>query len=695
VQAHTIYGGVHVHLPAPSPVTPRQLPSPPRWFSGRWDELVALTAALEEGRGSANTVVISAVAGAGGIGKTALTLHWAHRNLHHFPDGQLFVNLRGFDPSGTPMSPATAVRILLHALGVDGSALPADLEAQSALYRSLVATKRMLVVLDNAASVEQVAPLLPGDPTCMVIVTSRNRLPGLVTSHGAQGLRLDVLTPEQSRALLAARLGTSRLQAEPGEVDQMVAYCGGFPLALSIVAGHAEAYPDFTLSALAAELRDTAARLDALDDDDPASSLPAVLSWSYAALSPEQAEVFLLLALAPGPDISTRAAASLIAAPVGRTRVLLRDLERRSLVQQPFADRYRMHDLVRLHAAERAQFTLPEPGQEPALRRIVDYYLHTAHSSEMALFPDQTPLELGRPADGCRPHPPASPEEAMTWFDAEHACLLAAQEMAQHRGWHAIVRNLAWALDTFHWRRGRLHEDLIVWQASVLAAEQDGSPVARVYSRRRLGWALARAGRYREALDYLNQAQSLAEQCGDLDAQARIQRALAWTYGWSGDNEQALEHANRSLLLSETLEGPQGGAGALNAVGRFATLLGRYDEAYAALQKALIRNRKAGANAEGEADTLEELGHLEQHRGRLAEALDYNRQAAAICHDLGDTYQEAEILDRTAQIHLDLDQRDQARTTWLQVLALYQAQQRTADAARVQHQLDALTTASI
>lgn len=178
VQAGTIYGGVHIHTPAPAPVTPRQLPSPPRWFTGRPGELATLSAALEETQGSVSTVVISAVAGAGGIGKTALALHWAHQHTGRFPDGQLFVNLRGFDPSGTPMPPATAMRILLHGLGVEGPALPADLEAQSALYRSLVAGKRMLVVLDNAAGVDQVAPLLPGDPACMVIVTSRNRLPG-------------------------------------------------------------------------------------------------------------------------------------------------------------------------------------------------------------------------------------------------------------------------------------------------------------------------------------------------------------------------------------------------------------------------------------------------------------------------------------------------------------------------------------
>ena len=690
VQAHTIYGGVHIHTPAPAPVTPRQLPSAPRWFTGRDDELAALTAALAEGLSSASTVVISAVAGAGGIGKTALALHWAHRHAHHFPDGQLFVNLRGFDPSGTPTPPATAIRILLHALGVEGSALPADLEAQSALYRSLVAGKRMLVVLDNAASVEQVAPLLPGDPSCMVVVTSRNRPPGLVTSHCAQSLRLDVLTPEQSRALLAARLGASRLQAEPAQAEQIVAYCGGFPLALAIVAGHAETHPDFPLSALAAELRDAGARLDALDDDDPASSLPAVLSWSVAALSAEQVKVFLLLGLAPGPDISTAAAASLIGAPVGHTRSLLRELERRSLVQQPFTDRYRMHDLVRLYAAERARSTLPEPDQEAGLRRAVDYYLHTAHSGEMTLFPDQSPLELGAPADGCQPFAPTSTEEAISWFDAEHACVLAAQQLAQRREWHSSVRNLAWALDTFHWRRGRLHEDVAVWQASVGAADHEGDAAARVYARRRLGWALARAGRYQEAIDQLNQAQSRAEAGGDLHAQAQVQRALAWAYGWSGDNEQALEHARRSLILSETEEGPQGGYGALSAMGRFATKLGRYDEAETALREALIRNRMANANPEAQADTLEELGHLEQARGRLAEALDYNRQAAAICRDLGDTYQEAEILDRTAQIHQALGQREQARATWRRVLELYEAQQRPADVARVQRQLEAL-----
>lgn len=415
-----------------------------------------------------------------------------------------------------------------------------------------------------------------------------------------------------------------------------------------------------------------------------------MLSWSYAALSPEQAGLFLLLGLAPGPDISTGAAASLIAVPVSQARALLRELERRSLVQQPFTDRYRMHDLVRLYAVQRAQSALPGPDQTAALRRVTDHYLHSAYRCEMTLFPEQPPLELGTPADGCLVYAPGSADEAMSWFDAEHACVLAAQQLAARQGWYPAVQNLAWALDTYHWRRGRLHEDLAVWQASVPAADHEGGPAARIAARRRLGWALARAGRYREAIDYLGQAQRLAEAEGDLPAQAQVQRALAWAYGWSGDNEQALVHASRSLHLSETAEGPQGGYGALSAMGRFATKLGRYDEAYTALQQALVRGRMAGANAEAEADTLEELGHLEQRRGRLAAALDYNRQAAAISHDLGDQYQEAEILDRTAQIHLDLDQRELARQTWLRVLELYRAQRRTPDAERVERQLEDL-----
>ncbi|MGW3122904.1 helix-turn-helix domain-containing protein [Streptomyces sp. NPDC001107] len=322
---------------------PRQLPALPAPFVGRNLELDRLDAALRSGPGEAATVVISAIAGAGGVGKSWLALHWAHRNADQFPDGQLFVDLRGFSPDSDPMDPAVAVRGFLDALGVEPDRIPAAPHAQAALFRSLVADKRMLLVLDNAADTAQITPLLPGGDRCTVVVTSRNRLPGLITGHGAHNLFVDTLTDSEARALLAARLGTAHIDAEAAAVDELVRLCGGFPLALSIIAGRAHTHPQLLLAGLADELRDDA--LGVLDDTDPAASLPAVLSLSHRALSDEEAEVFGLLAIAPGPDIGLSAAGSLTGLGRSRTRGVLRRLEQASLISQDAAEEGRGHRL--------------------------------------------------------------------------------------------------------------------------------------------------------------------------------------------------------------------------------------------------------------------------------------------------------------------------------------------------------------
>jgi DNA-binding SARP family transcriptional activator len=299
----------HVTEPMTKPLVPRQLPTPPRLFSGRTTEL----ARLDEQTDTSDTVVISAIGGTGGIGKTWLALHWAYAHLDQFPDGQLYVNLRGFDPIGQPVSPGTAVRGFLDSLGVAPVAIPVDLDAQVGLYRSLVAGRRMLIVLDNARDTGQVIPLLPGSPTCTVLVTSRHHLGGLVTAHGAHRVDLDVLEEREARQLLARHLGHDRVVAETEAVDELVACCAGLPLALSIVAARATRHPDFPLAVLADELRDRSGRLDALDPGDPQATLRVVLSWSHHALSEAAAAAFGLLGLAPGPDISLPAAAALLA----------------------------------------------------------------------------------------------------------------------------------------------------------------------------------------------------------------------------------------------------------------------------------------------------------------------------------------------------------------------------------------------
>ncbi|WP_433261341.1 hypothetical protein ACQPZF_26525 [Actinosynnema sp. CS-041913] len=222
VQAHTISGGVHHHTAPPGRPVPQQLPAAPPAFIGRADELATLTAALNQGSLAGGTVVISALAGTGGIGKTWPALYWAHQHRDRFPDGQLFVDLCGFSPAGKPMEATVAVRGFLDALDVDPARIPTALHAQSALYRSLVAGKRVLIVLDNAATADQITPLLPGDPSCTVVVTSRRRLDRLVMAHGAHQVRLDAFTDTEARRLLTTRLGRRRIEAEPGAVADLL-----------------------------------------------------------------------------------------------------------------------------------------------------------------------------------------------------------------------------------------------------------------------------------------------------------------------------------------------------------------------------------------------------------------------------------------------------------------------------------------
>jgi predicted negative regulator of RcsB-dependent stress response len=655
--------------------------------------LTALTAALAVGGGPGGTVAISAIGGSGGIGKTGLALHWAHQHIDEFPDGQLHVNLRGFDPTEPPTQPAVAIRGFLDALGVAGNAMPADQDARAAMYRSVVAGKRMLIVLDNAADSSHVVPLLPGSPTCTVLVTSRDRLAGLVAGHGARPLPLDVLSEPEARTLLATRLGAGRLAAEPEAVAELLACCGGFPLALSILAGRATAHPEFPLAELAAELRDATTRLGALDEGDPAASLPAVLSWSYAALKPDEAAVFGLLGLAPGPDISVPAAVSLTDLPAGQARATLRALERVSLLQQDVPGRYRMHDLVRLYAVDQAGRDLSEPIRDAALRRLTDFYVHTAHAGDGFLNPYNSPIDIGQPAPGCHPQPIGDGAAALTWFDAEHPNLLATQQNAVERAWHLTVWRVTWALTGFHWLRGHHHDDVTVCRAGLAAAGHLDNPTVLALAHGRLGLACARASQHAEAVEQLQQALTLAEQAGDLPNQAFIHWALGQALVLQGEDRRALEHANQALNLFQAFDNPAWHARALNLVGWNEAHLGDYDQARAHCEAALALY-EGNPDREGEAGTLDSLGYIAHHSGRHADALDYYDQALTRWLDLGYTYYEANTLDQLGQTHVALGDRERARAVWRRALKLYQNQHRTADIARTQERLDGLTPES-
>ncbi|MBB5954374.1 DNA-binding SARP family transcriptional activator/Tfp pilus assembly protein PilF [Saccharothrix tamanrassetensis] len=665
---------------------PRQLPAAPAQFVGRHDELGRLDAILQDASDTAATVVVSVIVGAGGIGKTWLALHWAHRHADRFPDGQMFVDLRGFSPDSEPMDPAVAVRGFLDALDVAPGRIPVDPHAQAALFRSLMTGRRMLLVLDNAANTAQVTPLLPGNGSCTVVVTSRNRLPGLITGQGARHLALHILDDTEARDLLTTRLGAARVEAEPAAVGDLKRLCGGFPLALSIVASRAHTDPYLSLAAIAAELRESG--LDALDDGDPAASLPTVLSWSHRALTTDQATAFALLGTAPGPDIGLPAAASLVGLPLNDARTLLRRLEQASLISQDAHGRHRMHDLIRTYAATTAH-DLADDVREAALCRVLGFYTHTARTADHLLDSHRQALPLDPPVSGTQIHPLPDSPAAMAWFDTEHTNLLAVQHIAATRTWHHTVWQVAWSLASFQARRGQLHDRLVVWCHALKAAAHLSDPTTRVLAHRFVGVAYADLGRHQEAVGHLHHALALAERYRDSVDQAHTHQTLAWVWGQREDNRRALYHATRALDLFRAVDRPTWEARALNDVGWFAAHGGDYVTARVHCEEALALHR-CYDDPDGKATILDSLGYIDHHDGHYDQAIRHYQQALDLFRDLGDTYSVADTLDNLGHSHAALGRHDQAHVMWREALELYREQGRKADAERVQRQLDAL-----
>ena len=678
---------------AESTGVPRQLPAPPDMFTGRERELALLDEALD------GTGGVCAVSGMGGTGKTWLALHWAHSRRERFPDGELHADLRGFDPAGRPVEPDAAVRGFLAALGVAPDELPAGPEAQAALYRGLTAERRMLVLLDNAVDSAQAAPLLPGGSGCTVLVTSRRRLTSLVAGHGARAVELGVLPEDDARELLVRRLGRARLHAEPRAAAELVASCAGLPLALGIAAACAATHPDLTLTALAAELRDDAGRLDALDGGEPGADLRAVLSWSGRSLSPAARRAFALLGLAPGPDVTPAAAAHLLDLPPAPTRALLRELDHAHLLQRHAPERYLMHDLLKLHAAEQAQEQAAPQELRAASRRLTDFHTEAACAAARVLSPHDPPLPApaGCTPEGLAPEPPADHAAAMGWFDAEHANLLAAQQEAGRRRWDAQVCRLAWALDPYHRRRGHFGAQAGVWQLAVGSAERLGERAVRVHARQMLGDACALVGRTGDALRHLTRALELAEGAAggsiggspDTAVLAEIHHSLGGAWERHGDDRRALEHALRARDAFRVLGDAYRQARALNGVGWLRTRLGDHagarDDCLAAL--ALLRRHPADRRQLGESSTLDSLGCVAHRLGEYDAADGYFRQALAICRAQGHSHLEAEVLRHRAAALLDRGSPDAARDALLRARTLLAAQHRRAAADEVERQL--------
>ena len=565
--------------PAAVHVVPKQLPAAPRFFTGRRSELAALSALVERELWEASGVVIAALTGMGGIGKTALALYWAHQVADRFPEGQLFVNLRGSGPSGTPVMPTDAVRGLLTALGVPPARIPPDTDGQTALYRSLLAGRRVLVVLDNAQDAEQVRPLLPGSPGCLVLVTSRNRLTGLAAAEGAHLVPQGVLTAAESRDLLTLHLGAERAMAEPVAVSELNALCGGLPLALCDVAARAVARPGLPLAPLADEMRDARRRLDVLETGESATSVRMVFSWSRAKLGDRASRMFRLLGIHPGPDITGSAAASLTGLPREQAALALAELCDEHLLTEYVSGRYTCHDLLRTYAVEEAVTRENEADRRAAVHRVLDHYLHAASVASVFLCPYRTEVARTRPHPGVMLEKIAGPAQAAEWFENEQHVLLAMIAQAAEGG-HAPY---AWELP---WAAGWFFQGKTCWQTLAAAQESALAVAARLgdlaglaTARHHLGWLRFLLGDIVSAGHHLDKAIELAGQLGDgrLCALAGLNRA----YVLQAQDRilEAMIQAKQAQQLYHAVGDQQGEARALYAIGWHLIQLGEHQQA--------------------------------------------------------------------------------------------------------------------
>jgi DNA-binding SARP family transcriptional activator/Flp pilus assembly protein TadD len=651
---------------------PRQLPPPPRCFAGRGEALAQLDAVLAAPTRHPAGVVISAVSGTAGVGKTALAVHWAHRVADQFPDGQLYVNLRGFDPGGIVMAPGEAVRGFLNALAVPPEHLPPDLNAQVSQYRTLLAGRRMLILLDNARDADQVRPLLPGASGCLVVVTSRNQLSGLVAAEGAHPLILDLLDLDESRELLVRHLGASRVASQTRAVEEIIARCSRLPLALTIVAARAATHPGFPLTALAAELGEGGDRLDALTDGDPGQNVRAVFSWSYTALTPPDARLFRLLGLHPGPDISTQAAASVAGLPVPRVRPMLAELARAHLIVERTPGRYAFHNLLRVYAAEQAHGSDSDDERRAAMQRLFDHYAHTAHTAGRLLDPARDEPVAPIPIlSGVTPVALTGPNEARAWLSDERSVILAVIAQAAGTGFDCHVCQLAWGVGRFLDRQGYWDDCVHIGHAALVAARRLGDQTRQAIAHRRLGPACANLGQYAQARAHLRHAIDLYGELDDASGQACSLLNLAWILAMVMRDryEEALQYSQAALHLYQGTGDRCGQAQALNAIGWTHAHLGDYHQAVTCARQALGLFQSLGDHV-SQVDAWDTLGFTFRELGNHERAFTCYRYALAMARHIGDPSFVARILTHLGDSHQAAGVPDAARTAWQQALTI-------------------------
>jgi len=652
-----------------SPRPPRQLPRQNPHFVGRNPEIQSLASLVEHARPGPGTGSIAVIGGSPGIGKTTLAVYWAHQVADRFPDGQLYVNLRGFDSTRQVMEPAEAVRRFLDALDVPAERLPVDLDAQAALYRSHLADRRMLVVLDNALDTAQVRPLLPGATTCLVLVTSRNQLTGLVAVDGAHPITLDILSVDEAFDLLARRLGPHRLAAESEAVTEIIRVCAGLPLALSIVAARATIHVHLPLRTHVNELQHSSTRLDVLTTEEPGTDVQSVFSWSYRALTPPAARLFRLLGLHPGPEISTTAAASLAALDIPQIREPLAELVGASLLNEYDLGRYTFHDLLRVYAAALAHDIDPEDERVAAINRVLDHYLHTANAAALLLDPTRDPIPIAPARPGVSLECPADHAQALEWFTAEHAALRATIDYAQATGFDTHTWQLAWTLDDYLDRRAHWHDLVATCSSAVTAAARLADTSAEARAHRALAFAYTELGRFDDARTHLRYALDLHHQAGDLTGKALTHHYLSYVCGRQDQHREALDHAQQALEFFRVTSHQVGQASALNQVGWEHALLGDHQQAITFCEQALTLLQELD-NRPGQASTWDSLGYAHHHLGHHAQAVTCYQHAISLYRDLGDRYNEADTFSRLGDSYYEVGKPYAARDAWQQALTI-------------------------
>jgi tetratricopeptide (TPR) repeat protein len=634
---------------------PRELPRPPDDFTGREAELLALCELLDPATARPGLVVIDGMAG---VGKSAFAIQAAHRLVASgaYPDGQLYVDLRGASPGLAPLTPHDAVGRLLRSLGLDPAGVPHDVEEAAARFRSLVATRRLLLVLDDARAAEQVRPVLPGSASCAVIVTSRQPLASL---DAARTLQLDVLPSEQALELLARIAGRERIAAEPVAGAEVVRACGRLPLALRIAGARLALRPHWTVRDLAERLDDAAQRLQALQVGELAvrasfeTSLGA-LTESADPTDSDAAAAFGLLGVPDGPDLSLGAAARLLGQPETAVRTVLERLADVQLLETVRAGRYRFHDLVRLYAREHAARSHPESERTAALERLAGFYTATAWRTLALLRPGDRRAETADPrwAGGGLAFPDAA--TALAWLEEERGNLVAAIVQATRPAGPSFPRELAGqlsrALFGFFVVRGHWNDWVQVNRAVLSAARGAGDRAGQAGALADLAGAYEWLGRYAEAIACHEEGLALFRALGDGDGEAGTLNNLGSIYDRLGRQPEAVDCLRQSLVIFRRLAKRRGQATSLNNLGVAYRRLGRCDDAIACLCESLEIFRELGA-ALAQANTLMQLGVVHGQQGRFAGAIACHRESLDLYRALDARFGQAHSLHRLGVAH--------------------------------------------